>query len=132
MSKYKIEITKFTLVGLVNTGLTFVIFFFLLNQFYVDYIIALTITWLFGIFFSFLLNSFWVFTPDSKSHFKARFIKYFLCYLSSFVLNLLALIFLVKYLDLAPFFTQVALVPFVVIFNFLTSKFWSLREEVGT
>jgi hypothetical protein len=48
---------------------------------------------------------------------------------ASIVLNLIALRLLVETWDPDPFWTQMALIPFFVIFNFLTSKFWSLRHR---
>lgn len=127
MSKLKIEVKKFTIVGLANTGLTFIIFFLLLKVFNVNYIIALTITWVAGIIFSYLLNFSWVFKPEHRLQFKERFVKYFLSYLLSFSLNIFALNYIVEHTGFDPFYVQTALIPFIVIFNFITSKFWSLR-----
>lgn len=127
MSKFKIEVTKFTIVGLANTGLTFIIFFLLLRVFNVNYIVALTITWIVGIIFSYLLNFSWVFKPEQQLQFKERFVKYLLSYLLSFALNLVALSYIVEHTGFDPFYAQTALIPFIVIFNFVTSKFWSLR-----
>lgn len=129
MSKIKIEVTKFTIVGLVNTALTFVIFFLLLRVFNVNYIIALTITWIIGIIFSYLFNFSWVFKPEQRLQFKERFVKYLLSYLLSFALNIFALNYIVEHMGFDPFYVQTALIPFIVIFNFVTSKFWSLRPR---
>jgi hypothetical protein len=30
-----------------------------------------------------------------------------------------------------PFWVQTALIPFIVVFNFATAKFWSLRQANG-
>lgn len=127
MSKIKIQVTKFTLVGLVNTVLTFVIFFVLLRVFDINYIVALTATWAVGIIFSYLLNFSWVFKPEQNLQFKERFVKYLLSYLLSFALNIFALNYIVEHSGFDPFYIQTALIPFIVIINFTTSKFWSLR-----
>lgn len=127
MSKIKIQVTKFTIVGLINTALTFVIFFVLLRVFDINYIVALTATWIVGIIFSYLLNFSWVFKPEQKLQFKERFVKYSLSYLLSFALNIFALTYIVEHTGFDPFYVQTALIPFIVIMNFTTSKFWSLR-----
>lgn len=129
MSKLKIEITKFTIVGIVNTGLTFVIFYLLLRIFAVNYIIALTITWIVGIVFSYLFNFSWVFKPEERLQFKERFVKYLLSYLLSFALNIYALSYLVEHQNFDPFYVQISLIPFIVVFNFATAKYWSLRPS---
>jgi len=41
----------------------------------------------------------------------------------------LALSFIVESGSYDPFYVQVALIPFIVIFNFSTAKFWSLRQS---
>lgn len=127
MSKLKIEITKFTFVGIINTLLTFVIFFLLLKIFKINYLVSLSVTWFIGIVFSYIFNSLWVFKPEQRLQFKNRFAKYLLAYLASFGLNYIALKYLVENTSFDPFYVQTALIPFIVVFNFLTSKFWSLR-----
>lgn len=130
MSKLKIEITKFTMVGLVNTAITFVIFYFLLREINLNYNVALTITWIYAVFFTYLLNYLWVFKPEQKLQFKERFVKYLLSYLLSFSLNIFSLNYIVEHFGIDPLYAQTILVPFIVAFNFISSKFWSLSTKV--
>jgi len=44
------------------------------------------------------------------------------------VLNMFALRYLVERTHYDPFWVQAALTPLIVIFNFSTAKFWSLRS----
>jgi len=128
LSKFKIEISKFTIVGMLNFALTFVVFFLLLKKFNINYALALTVTWVVGILFSYALNSSWVFRSEQRLQFKGRFIKYFSCYFVSFVLNFFVLNYFVKYRGYDPFYVQAFLIPLIVIFNFSTTKYWSLRS----
>lgn len=125
----KIEATKFTVVGAVNFALTFVVFTTMLKIFCVNYLFSLFSAWFIGMVFSFTLNFTWVFKPEEKIQFKARFLKFFSASLLSIALNMLALRYLVEHTGFDPFYIQFALIPFVVVFNFSTAKYWSLRPE---
>lgn len=127
MSKLKIEATKFTLVGAANFVLTFMVFIFLLKMLGVNYTLSLLSAWVVGMLFSYVSNFIWVFKPEGKIQFKDRFAKFFLSGLLSVVLNLLVLRFIVENTGFDPFYTQTALIPAVVVFNFITAKFWSLK-----
>ena len=128
-SNLKNEVTKFTVVGLFNAVLTFVVFFSLLQLLNINYLISFSVSWGTGVIFSYILNYLWVFKPEHRLQFKRRFIKYFFAYLISFFFNLVALGGIVETTKLNPFLVQCALIPFIVALNFTTSKFWSLRPN---
>ena len=127
MHKIKVEATKFTLVGAANFVLTFVVFTLLLKVFSLHYLLSLIVAWVVGMSFSYTLNFLWVFEPEKKIQFKARFLKFLLASALSIGLNLLALRFLVERTAWDPFYVQLGLIPFIVGFNFSTAKYWSLR-----
>lgn len=127
MHKLKLEVTKFTIVGAINFVLTFVIFFTLVKINEVDYLISLLVASLIGVLFTYTLNFVWVFKPEQQLLFKRRFIKYLVANLVSILFNLIILKSIVELTNFDPFYVQTALIPFVVIFNFSTAKFWSLR-----
>jgi len=129
MSKLKTEVTRFTIVGSVNFGLTFVIFFVLLKLFDVNYLVSLALVWTVGILFSYLLNFLWVFKPEQRLQFKERFVRHYLSYLLSFALNIFSLNYIVEHTGFDPFYAQIALIPFIVVFNFSAAKYWSLRPS---
>ena len=81
--------------------------------------------------FSYALNFSWVFKPEQKIQFRARFVRFFLASVLSIALNILALSYIVEHTDFDPFHVQMALIPFIVVFNFSTAKFWSLKQEDG-
>jgi putative flippase GtrA len=129
MQKLKIEVTKFTLVGAANFALTFVVFTVMLKVLEVHYLVSLIAAWIVGIFFSYALNFTWVFRPEQKIQFRARFIRFSLASFLSIALNILALSYIVERSDFDPFYVQMALLPFIIVFNFSTAKYWSLRPS---
>ena len=128
MHRFKIEATKFTFVGAANFLFTIIVFTVMLKVLGVGYLLSLTAAWVVGIIFSYVLNFAWVFKPEQKVQFRARFIKYILASLFSIALNLLALHYIVERTGFDPFYVQMTMIPFIVIFNFSTAKYWSLRH----
>ncbi len=127
--KFRRETIRFLLVGGVNFVLTFIVFFVLFKMLRINYLIALSASWAAGMLFSYALNFTWVFRPEERLQFRARLAKYFLANLVSLLLNLMTLRWLVGLTGYDPFWVQCALIPLIVIFNFSTAKFWSLRAE---
>jgi len=128
MHRFKIEATKFTFVGAANFLFTIIVFTVMLKVLGVGYLLSLAAAWVVGIIFSYVLNFAWVFKPEQKVQFRARFIKYILASLFSIALNLLALHYIVERTGFDPFYVQMTMIPFIVIFNFSTAKYWSLRH----
>ncbi len=127
MNKLNIEATKFTVVGALNFGLTFIVFTVMLKFFGADYLISLGIAWIVGMFFSYVLNFSWVFKPENQIRFSSRFLKFLTTGLVSITLNMLALHYMVENSEIDPFYLQILLIPLVVVFNFTATKYWSLR-----
>ena len=95
----------------------------------VNYLLSLCAAWIVGLLFSYVLNFSWVFKPEQKIQFKARFLRYFLASVVSIVLNMLILSYIVEHTDFDPFYVQMALIPLIVVFNFSTAKYWALRPS---
>ena len=131
MHKFKIEATKFTLVGAANFVLTFVVFTLMLKTMEVNYLLSLMAAWVVGMLFSYVLNFAWVFKPEHKIQFRARFFRFFLASVLSIALNMLVLRYIVEHTDFDPFYVQMVLIPLIVIFNFATAKYWSLKQDNG-
>jgi putative flippase GtrA len=127
--KFKIEATKFTIVGAANFVLTFVVFTAMLEILRVNYLLSLVAAWIVGMIFSYVLNFSWVFKPEQKIQFKGRFVRFFMASVLSIGLNLLVLRWIVEYFGFDPYYAQLALIPLIVVFNFSTAKYWSLRSS---
>jgi putative flippase GtrA len=127
MRKFNIQAARFALVGMANFGLTFIVFTVMLKVLRANYLLSLLAAWVVGMLFSYILNFAWVFKPEKRIEFRVRFLKFALAGMLSIALNMAVLNWLVRLTAFDPFWIQVALVPFIVIFNFATAKYWSLR-----
>lgn len=127
MRTYQIEATKFALLGVANFGLTLIVFTTMMKLWGVNYLLSLLAAWVVGMFFSYVLNFVWVFKTEERIYFGARFTKFVLAGLISIIMNVLALSYIFQRTGFDPFYIQAALIPIVVVTNFLTAKFWSLR-----
>lgn len=127
MYNLKVEATKFTFVGAANFALTFIVFTAMLKILGINYLLSLLAAWVVGMLFSYVLNFAWVFKPEQQIQFRTRFIKFFVASVLAIALNMLTLSYIVERTDYDPFYVQMALIPFIVIFNFSTAKYWSLR-----
>jgi putative flippase GtrA len=127
----KLEFSKFTLVGGVNFVFTFILFYLCVRIFEINYLISLILVSLLGMVLTYYLNHSWVFKPEDKFAFKTRFWKYLFSGFLSIGLNVLALHYAVTKTGFDPFYVQIALIPLIVVFNFSTAKFWSLRRKSG-
>ncbi len=128
MRTFSIQATKFTLVGMANFILTFIVFTTMLKALHMNYLLSLWVAWLIGILFSYVLNHSWVFQPDERLRFRARFLKYLLSSCLSVSLNMLVLAYIVESRHYDAFYVQLFLIPMIVVINFLTAKYWSLRN----
>jgi putative flippase GtrA len=108
------------------------VFTVLLKLLHVHHLASLAAAWLVGVVFSYVLNHSWVFRPEEKLRFRASFGRFVLASLVSVGLNMVALDVLVRQTGQDPFWIQMGLIPLVVLFNFWTAKFWSLRRKQQT
>lgn len=129
MHKFNIEAAKFMVVGAVNFALTFAVFTSMLKGMEINYILSLATAWAVGMLFSYVLNFTWIFKPEQKIQFNVRFVRFFFASVLSIGVNMLVLKCIVERNNSDPFYVQMMLIPFVVIFNFGTAKFWSLRSK---
>ena len=121
------EICKYLIVGGINTLFTTLLYLLLLKS-AIDYRLAILIAWFVGILFTYTFNYIWVFKPEVSFSFARRFWRYLLSYSLSLGLNLTGLNLLVETWGVDPFYAQLVTLPFIVTFNYLMTKFWSLRR----
>lgn len=124
-----LETIKFLFVGGINTIFTTIVFIVALYLLQFHYLLALTISWVLGNILTYILNFSWVFKPEKQLRFQERYVKYFVSNGISFLLNLITLHYLTIKTGYDPFFIQLGLMPAIVIVNFLSAKFWSMRRK---
>ncbi len=125
---WKTEIFRFLVVGGTNFIFTFVVFTVALKVLNIGYVAALLLAWFSGNILTYTLNFIWVFRPEERLNFRGRFFKYLTAGALSISLNLAALSALVELWSFDPLWSQVVIMPFIIVFNFGTAKYWSLRK----
>lgn len=123
------QFLKYLLVGGLNFFFGLIVFYVFLKILLLKYSIALTITWVLGLLLTYVINFSWVFKPEDRLSFKRHFVKYFLAQLLCFGLNLFSLRFISNHTAFDPYYVQLGLIPFILVFNFLTTKLWALKAE---
>ena len=127
----RVELVRYLLLGGTNFFLTLGIFAVLTKAMGVNYLVSLTVAWLVGMLFMYVTNFLWVFTANGRLQFDDRLARFIGVGILSITTNSAALRAIVAHWQTDPFWTQMALMPFVVVFNFATTKFFSLRVKAG-
>ena len=120
----KVQFFKYAIVGFINLVLSLLLFLLLLKVFGIEYLVAFTVTWLFGILLTYVINFIWVFKPEDKIEFRIRLPKFLLVYIASYIVNLLILHLIVENFGYDPFWVQFFILPLVVLINFFGFKYW--------
>lgn len=124
--KLLMHFTKYSIVGILNAVLTITIYIVLLNVIRFDYLISFTLAWMIGVLFTYVVNFIYVFKPEEKLTFKKRLLKYFLVYLTSYIISAGLLSLLVDYFMFDPVISQFFVIPIIVAINFTGIKYWAL------
>lgn len=119
---------KYLLVGGLNAAFTFLIYFLLIKVFAVHYLISFSLSWVFGVLFTYIINFLWVFKPEQKLQFKKRLFKYYLVYITSYLINLLLLKIIKESTGYDPLVVQLFILPLVIVINFCGIKYWALKR----
>lgn len=130
--KFLSHLIKYSLVGGLNAVYTFVVYFILLKIVRIHYLLSFSISWISGVLATYIINFIWVFRPEQKLIFKNRITKYFIVYLTSYLLNMFLLRTIVEYCHWDPLIVQLFLIPLVATINFLGIKYWSMKPYEKT
>jgi len=122
------NLTKYSIVGVINAILTFALYFFCYKLLQINYLVSFSISWFIGVLFTYIINFLWVFKPEQKFVFKKRFLKYFSVYITSYSLNIFFLRLLRIETNIDPLILQLFLIPIVFGINFLGFKYWALKK----
>lgn len=122
-----VEMLKFLVVGGFNFFFTMALFYICASALELNPLLSIAAASIAGLLLTYYLNSMWVFLPDQKLNFRRNFVRYCAANGVSIGVNMVLLHILLLKCDLSAFYAQFILVPFIVLFNFSTAKFWSLR-----
>ncbi|VVB63455.1 GtrA-like protein [uncultured archaeon] len=117
------QLSKFGLIGILNTILGYGLFVIFLN--WTNYFGALVFSHIIAVTHSYLWNKFWTF-KSSRNPLK-EFIKFNSVYFLVFVVNAITLFLLVDVFNLDPRVGQLFALPIITIISFAGHKYWSFK-----
>jgi putative flippase GtrA len=116
-------------VGALNAVFTFLFYFVLLKVIRLHYLVSLSVAWLSGVLLTYIINFLWVFKPEQKLVFKSRLVKYFIVYITSYLLNMFLLKQFTEFTRGDPLLLQLFIIPAVVAVNFAGIKYWCMNSK---
>ena len=122
-----IKFIRFSIVGVGNTLVNWIIFF-ILNQCGVHYIIANIIAYAVATINSYIWNSLWVFKYGQGLKVNTS-VKFFILNLIGLTVNTSIMYVLVDIFNFKKFVALVIASIFVVIMNYTVNKLWVFREK---
>ena len=117
------QLSKFGLIGILNTILGYGLFVIFLNWF--NYFVALVFSHIIAVTHSYLWNKFWTFKSDRNP--LKEFIKFNSVYFLVFVVNAITLFLLVDVFNFDPRVGQLFALPIITIISFTGHKYWSFK-----
>ena len=125
MSNYFLskQFLKYVIVGLLGTGLDFLILFLLVEYLHLFYLLAALISILIVFWISFSLNKYWTFRKKEGNYFR-QMLKYLLAHSVGVGINLAILTILVEIFGFWYIFAKVIATTVVLAWNFLVTKKW--------
>jgi len=118
---------KFSIVGFINTAVSYLVFFILLEIGHVAYLLSSILAYLVGIIISYIGNKYWTFRA-SRTAVREEFIKFFILNLIGLAINTAIMACLVEIFKLNPLIAQILAMSVVIFYNFSGSKFWVFKE----
>ena len=121
------QFIKFSLVGVLNTGIHYGVFYSLFEFVGLHYVLASGIGFCLAVTNSYFCNKFWTFKRRG-SDVRREFVKFFIVNIVSLSINLGCMAILVELFAMYPPVAQLAAIGFTLVVNFLGNKFWTFRE----
>lgn len=118
---------KYGLVGVINTLITGIIIFALMNAFHVSYRISNVIGYIAGFFNSFILNKTWTFKGGQSSTLK-QFVRFTAVFVFCYLLQHTLLVLLVEKLNIDENLSTLAGMVFYTIIGFFFNKLFTFKK----
>ena len=126
--KTGLQFLKFALIGILNTGIHYSVFLFLLRIVGVYFLAASAVGYCCGLINSYIFNKLWTFKArGTRKH--LEFMKFVLVNIVALGANIISLKGFVSYLSLSPETGQVLAIAFSLIANFVGNKLWTFRFD---
>jgi putative flippase GtrA len=124
------QFIRFCLVGGLNTGVHYGMFFALFRLLGLHYLISSTIGYCCGTVNSFIWNKMWTFESRRAAHITEA-LKFLIVNTSSLVTNVTSMKVFVAGMGMRPEFAQVLTIGLTATINFVGYKFWAFRRRVS-
>lgn len=121
-----LQILKFSIVGVINTLLSLLIYYILLGLCF-HYNIATICGYIGSSIVGYFLNKIWVFQAKENS-FRDSLMKYYIVYISALVLNLFCMYLWIQLLQISDKIAPLLTLCITIPYNFLWSKFWVFKK----
>ena len=126
------HITRFSLVGIANTLIDFLMFTLFHGFIGLNYIVSQILGYSFGIANSFVLNKKWTFARDnSNKKIGHELFQFIVVNLISLLVTLVTMNFLVQNLNINVYISKVIVTFIAQITNFLAYKLWIFNDISG-
>ncbi|HEY8889734.1 MAG TPA: GtrA family protein [Clostridium sp.] len=126
------HLTRFSLVGIANTLIDFLIFTLFNGFIGLNYIGSQIIGYSFGVVNSFVLNKKWTFsTTKSNKKTKNELFQFIVVNLISLLITLITMNFLIKSLNINVYISKIIVTFVAQISNFLSYKLWVFHPAVN-
>lgn len=125
------QLIKFSMVGILNTLITFITYAFLVH-YHIDIVIANSTGYILGMINSFFFNNFWVFKSKNANKDSVNpsiVLKFIIVNLITLLLSNFLLNTIVEKMAFDKIFAQAIVIPVTMIFNFLLNKFWTFERK---
>jgi putative flippase GtrA len=121
------QFIKFSLVGVLNTGIHYGVFYSLYEFVGLYYVLASGIGFCLAVTNSYFMNKFWTFKRRG-SNVRREFMKFFIVNCLTLSINLGSMAILVELFAMHPPVAQLVTIGFTLMINFLGNKFWTFKE----
>ncbi|HEY5584178.1 MAG TPA: GtrA family protein [Ruminiclostridium sp.] len=121
------QMIKYGLVGVINTLITGVIIFALMNGFGVSYKISNAVGFVAGFFNSFIMNKLWTFKGNQTPTLK-QFIRFAAVFAVCYSLQLGLVVLLVEKLSVSKNISQLIGMVFYTLIGFFFNKLFTFKE----
>jgi len=120
------QFSKFTLVGILNTIVGYVLFFILVG--FMNYLVATVISHFIAVAHSYLWNRYWVFKSQKPAF--VEFIKFNSVYLLVLLENLLLMYIFVGNINVNPRIAALLCLPITTLISYFGHRHWSFKTHI--
>ena len=118
----------FSLIGVVNTVVHFVVFMVLYDTVGVHYLLASTLGFVMAVVNSYWLNSRWTFAELARRDTR-EFIRFVMVSVAALLVNFCCMLILVDLWSLYPPLAQALSILLTLLVNFLGNRYWSFAQS---